>query len=481
MKNKADEIKNNFLGANVAIVVSSQEQVEKLIEFMSIKNLFLEDGNPVRNLNLKINTPIAFFRNYERSYIDYDNPSLVEKDYALASFDDVFVEQTTLFGNEGVINPNKDLFTDTEEKAMDAEAKETVNELSLLEVINRLEVESVTPAAIEENITEYKEMLLKAVKQYSNIVVTEENYKELTATRADLNKKKDYLVEQRKKVKKEASKQIDEFFASIGEVIKAIEGVVKPLDEDIKKFDTATKEKRKEEMMNGVIRPLIDKAVSAGMITQKYADMFIFDNSWLNASAVTKTGNLTAKTKEAVNNEFNRVLALYQQSVRDIETIKSTILILSQKSGLEPGALNPDTYVEIYEKGKTMPEIQQMLNDDIERLTKAVERQAEKKAQKLASKTQTSKDEVNIQNEENASTNQNIVPLMDEKTGEIVAKYNGRQILAEMAVAPAGYEDKEFSYTYSFSGPCAVIMTLNRFLKLLSKVFPQFKYERLGK
>ena len=258
MKNKADEIKNNFLGANVAIVVSSQEQVEKLIEFMSIKNLFLEDGNPVRNLNLKINTPIAFFRNYERSYIDYDNPSLVEKDYALASFDDVFVEQTTLFGNEGVINPNKDLFTDTEEKAMDAEAKETVNELSLLEVINRLEVESVTPAAIEENITEYKEMLLKAVKQYSNIVVTEENYKELTATRADLNKKKDYLVEQRKKVKKEASKQIDEFFASIGEVIKAIEGVVKPLDEDIKKFDTATKEKRKEEMMNGVIRPLIE-------------------------------------------------------------------------------------------------------------------------------------------------------------------------------------------------------------------------------
>ena len=136
--------------------------------------------------------------------------------------------------------------------------------------------------------------------------------------------------------------------------------------------------------------------------------------------------------------------------------------------------------VEIYEKGKTMPEIQQMLNEDIERLTKAMEKQIEKKAQELASKAQTLKDEEDVQGEEKVSSNQNIIPLMDEKTGEVVAKYNGRQILAEMAVAPAGYEGKDFSYTYSFSGPCAVIMTLNRFLKLLSKVFPQFKYESIA-
>ena len=71
--------------------------------------------------------------------------------------------------------------------------------------------------------------------------------------------------------------------------------------------------------------------------------------------------------------------------------------------------------------------------------------------------------------------------VADDKTGEVLGKYNGRQILTEMAVAPEGYEDKEFNYTYQFSGPCAVIMTLNKILKLLSKINPKFKYEKVGK
>lgn len=486
---KLNEHQNKFLGGVEAIVVTNQEQFEKLKEFMSIKNLFQKDGNPIRIMNLNVNAPVAFYRDYNQSFIDYDTPSLVEKKYKLVEFNDVFVEQMNFFGSETmlhqppeelIVNIKEEKQMDEQEKVVEAETHEVKDEISLVEVINTLVVESVVPAKIVENVTENKDKLIQAIKQYDNIVVTEDNYQDLTKTRADLNNKKKYLIDQRKKVKDEAAKNINEFVSTVGEVIKAFENVVDHLDGDIKKFDEMAKQKKKEDMMNTIIKPNLDKGIEAGFFTREIADQFVFDEAWLNKGAFTATGNLTKKTQESINAELNRLVSLYQQQKNDIATIESTVKQLSIAHKLD-NELGADTYIELYKKGTSMPDVQARINQDIEMIKKTVEKAVEKTTQEIVSQDKnTVRNTQSIESEDSQNKNDKSY-ITDDKTGEVLGRFNGNQILVDLATAPKGYENKEFSYTYTFSGPCAVIMTLNKFLKALSKLFPEFKYERLGK
>lgn len=480
---KLTKEQNEFLGGIVAIAVENNAQFLKLKEFMSIKNLFLRDGSPVSKLELNVTEPIAFFRNYVSSHIVYGTLLEAERDYKVLKYNDVFAEQINFFGNEGLLSKTDDDLIvkqreekTLEEKIMEVEVKEVENEVSLVEIINTLEIDEVTPASITENITVNKDKLLQAVKQRSNIIVTKDNFNEMKVVRADLNKKKDYLVEQRVKVKKAAASKIDEFIESITEVVKAIEGIISPMDADIKKYEAEAKEELKKKIVERDIKPLLDAGVAAKYFTQEVADMFVFDSSWTNASALTSTGALTAKTKNAINEEMNRLITLYNQQQNDIQTIESSVKQLAEAYQLDvvPGH---QVYVDHYKNGMAMPAVQQKITDDI----KMIKNAAEKQAQKIVSQQQTSAPSQNVPIEENQPHMPSDGAIVDDKTGEVLGKFNGKQLLTEMAVAPDGYEDKEFNYTYLFSGPCAIIMTLNKFLKILSKINPKFKYEKVGK
>lgn len=478
-----------FLGGNEAIVIENQGQFERLKDFMSVKNLFVKDGSPVRTLNLKVNMPIAFYRDYTESYVDYDILQVVEKKYKLVEFNEVFSDQMNFFGEGPLINqPPEELISNTKEEkqmeeAIETETKEISSEVSLVEVINSLEVESVTPAKIVENITANKEKLIQAVKQYDNIIVTSENYQELTKTRAELNNKRKYLEQQRKRVKDEASKGINEFMDSINDVIKAIKSTVDPLDADIKKFEELEKESKKKEMMEKIIAPNLNKGVAAGYFDQETADQFDFNPSWVNKSSFTAKGNLVKKVQDEINNELNRLIGLYRQKQSDIATIESTVKQLSLAHQLD-SELSADTYIELYKSGRSMPEVQEYINQDISRIKETVTKAVEKNAQEMASKAQNVEEVQDIQKTENVQSVEDSKGksyVTDEKTGEVLGRFNGTQVLVDLATAPKGYEEKNFTYTYTFSGPCTVIMTLNKFLKVLSKLFEGFNYERIGK
>ena len=90
--------------------------------------------------------------------------------------------------------------------------------------------------------------------------------------------------------------------------------------------------------------------------------------------------------------------------------------------------------------------------------------------------------EQNTEIAENTSQEQNkqsnLTVLTDEKTGEVLAKGNDHQILAQIAPTPEKFEGKIYEYTYSFSGSFGAIKTFSNVLKLLSIMFKDFKYER---
>lgn len=475
---------NEFLGAVSAIVVATQEQFEKLREWLAIKNKFLSDGTPVTQLNVQVNKPIAFYIDMLGSYVGYGNVEDIERNYNIISFNDAFMEQRNLFGGDdapGIRQPEDDLVVNPMEDTIEPEVKEVQNELSLAETLNQLEIGTITPAKTTGNIIEFKDTVINAINKYKNIVVTKDNFKQLTDTRADLNNKKKVITENRKNIKNKALEEVNKVYDAMTDIIKAIDGVVSPLDADIKKFEEQEKEASKQKLFDKVINPMLNMLVEKKMLDEDTKALFEFNKSWTSASALTKTGNLTKKTENEINAELERLVNLYQQKINDIETIKSAVVQLASAHGLD-AQFKADTYIELYKKGSSMPEVQQRINHDVEMIKTAIQKEAAKKAQEIVSNQHKEQHEQSHKVAENTSPTQekqsNITILTDDKTGEVLAKGNDQQILASIVSTPDKYDGKTFEYTYSFSGSFGTIKTFSNILKLLSMMFKDFKYER---
>lgn len=490
---KLNKIQNEFLGCMSAIVVENNEQFMKLKEFLGINNLFLGDGTPATQLNLNIEGKrVAFYRDELGMFVGYDHPANIGTNYAIHEFNEAFNEQISLFGNDdaGIVKSlNKELIADDpmEDSVVDADMKEVLNEISLVEALNQLEVGTITPAEATGNIIERKDIVISAISRYKGIVVTKDNFKELTETRADLNSKKKILSDNRKSIKEKALENVNKVWDAMSDIIKAIDEVVKPLDEDIKKYEEQEKEEQKKKIYDETIDPTLNMLVDNGMIDEDIKSQFKFSQSWLNKSAVTKTGNLTKKTADEINKEFERLVSLYDQKKKDIAAIDSTIKQLSIAHNLDEEAIKADTYIELYKKGTPMPKVQERINRDIEMIKKTVEKEAEKKAQELASQqqnikqvqqVQTIKNETVTEEYRNFGTSETVV---DDKTGELYAKGDSSKIMALVIQTPEKYAERTFTYTYTFSGSFGAIKTFSNILKLLSKIFEDFKYEKAGK
>lgn len=486
-----NKIQNEFLGCISAIVVENNEQFMKLKEFLGINNLFLSDGTPAAQLNINADGKrTAFYRDDLGMFVGYDHPANVGTNYSLHEFNEAFYEQRTLFGESGspgIKMPESDLIVDPmDDDVIDADAKEVTHEVTLVEALNQLEVGTITPAEATGNIIERKDIVINAISKYKGIVVTKDNFKELTDTRADLNSKKKILTDNRKNIKEKALENVNKVWDAMTDIIKAIDDVVKPLDDDIKKFEEQEKESLKKKMYDETINPMLNMLVEKNMIDEDIKTQFTFNPSWLNKSAITKTGNLTKKTMEEMNAELERLVNLCDQKKNDIATIESTIKQLSIAHNLDEQALKTDTYIELYKKGTPMPKVQERINQDIEMIKKTVENEAEKKAQELASQ-QNMKQVQQVTNEDNAPVteeNKNYGPVetvVDDKTGELYAKGDSLKIMALVIQTPEKYAGKTFSYTYTFSGSFGAIKTFSNILKLLSKIFKDFKYEKVGK
>lgn len=475
-----NKVQNGFLGCTTAIIIETQEQFEKLKEFMGIKNLFLSDGTPAAQLNLIVDKRIAFYRDELGMFVGYDHPANVGCNYGLKEFNEAFNEQLDLFGDSstGIVQqPNETLVADDPmaDGPIDAETKEIINEVSLSETLNKLEIGSVTPAIVTGNIVEFKDTVIKAINKYKGIVVTKDNFQELTATRADLNNKKAVITENRKNMKKEALKNVDKVYDAMGEIIKAIDNIVAPLNTDIKKFEEEEKKVVKQDMLDKTINPMLQMLIKNNMIDEPISKKFQFDMSWTNKGAFTSKGELTKKTKDAISAEMERLTKLFTQQENDIATIESTVKQLSLAHKLD-AELKADTYIELYKKGTPMPTVQERMNQDIAIVKKAVDEAVEKKTQNIQSQQQMPQDEQQVENAQNTSDAKNVAVLADDKTGEVVAKGDEQKMM--VLVGGSKTNTNIYQYVYNFSGDVRAMTTFNRFIKLLAKMF-NFKAERI--
>ena len=150
-----------------------------------------------------------------------------------------------------------------------------------------LEIKILTPqdkflSAVEFNYDELKQGLQENLEKYQNLVFTEETMKEGKETRAKLNKLKKALDDKRKDIKKQCLEPYEKFETKINELIGLVDKPALVIDNQIKAYEEALKEAKKQEIINY----FNSKSLFGDLI--KIDHPCFWDEKWLNATKKIK-------------------------------------------------------------------------------------------------------------------------------------------------------------------------------------------------
>lgn len=148
--------------------------------------------------------------------------------------------------------------------------------------------EVAIPEKIDFNYEELKAELTSKVSFYETLVYTDDQIKDAKADKANLNKLKRALNDERIRREKEYMQPFNVFKAQINEIIGIIDKPIAVIDEQVKAFD----EKRKAEKQKA-IEELFSQIGFQNFVTLEK----IWDPKWLNASTSMKSIEDQMKSK----------------------------------------------------------------------------------------------------------------------------------------------------------------------------------------
>lgn len=135
--------------------------------------------------------------------------------------------------------------------------------------------EVVIPDSIQFNYEELKQELTEKVSMYETMVYTDDQIKEAKSDKANLNKLKKALNDERIRREREYMQPFNEFKSKINEIISIIDKPVAVIDKQVKAFD----EKKKQEKLEAV-KKLFEELNAYEWL--KFEQ--IFNERWLLAS-----------------------------------------------------------------------------------------------------------------------------------------------------------------------------------------------------
>ncbi len=133
------------------------------------------------------------------------------------------------------------------------------------------------PGKISFNYEDLKRELTEKVKEYASLVYTEAQIREAKADRANLNRLKKALNDERIRQEREFMKPFDEFKAQVRELCGIVDSASSAIDTQVKAFEDAQKQKKADE-------------IKAYWDSKDAPDWMRRENpKWLNASCPMKT------------------------------------------------------------------------------------------------------------------------------------------------------------------------------------------------
>lgn len=133
------------------------------------------------------------------------------------------------------------------------------------------------PEAISFNYDELKTSLIEKTEAYTKLVYTEDNIKAAKEDRADLNRLKKALNDERLRRQKEYMKPFDAFKSQIDEIISIIDKPVLAIDKQIKEYEQIKQDEKRnniEDMFKSMLFPefvRIDQLWNAKWLNATYS------------------------------------------------------------------------------------------------------------------------------------------------------------------------------------------------------------------
>lgn len=170
---------------------------------------------------------------------------------------------------------------------------------------------------IKWNNEELKAEIAEKVKDYKNLVYTDNQIKDAKADRAKLNKLVKALEDKRKEVKKECLKPYEKFESQIKEVIAIVNEPIALIDGQVKEYD----EQKKKEKQEQIEKLFEEKNIFDWLKLEK-----IFDTKWLNATnSISKIESEIDEKVAKIDAEISTLQSLKEFSFEAIETYKNCL------------------------------------------------------------------------------------------------------------------------------------------------------------
>lgn len=173
------------------------------------------------------------------------------------------------------------------------------------------------PEQVNFNYEELKNELLEKIEVYQTLVYTDEQIKLAKSDKANLNKLKKALNDERIRLQKEYMKPFDDFKSKIDELINIINTPVNMIDSQIKEFDEMQKNKKREE---------IERMFSEMNVSEWLNLDMIFNQKWLNTTVSMKSINQElSEILNKIETDLTTLSNLPEFAFESIEVYKTTL------------------------------------------------------------------------------------------------------------------------------------------------------------
>ena len=459
-----NEFQSGLLNELVAVKITTKEEFDKVINFLSINNCFLVNGEPVVKLTYPGDKAFVILKQDNAIFWQPANQVLDER-YKVVSVIEFF-------------RPTE------EEKVVEAKAEVIEDEVAINEKNLTIVIDLPPNGGFIESNADDLLKLIPAIKAKAGVVVDETNYK-------DFVKKGEGMVPlYRKYAKKLNVKLIDNrkrymeefitFESKIKKVINALNETADTVAENVDVFVQKQKEALRKERQ-AAIDQLKEVLISRKMISKKYADQFVFDEKWLNASTSKK------KFEEQVEAQFNALMEKEKNDKLNLEMVEKTIINACLIANVDEKFVSREKYQDLLNT-EGLPKVTEMITDEVDNIKKqsqAVAQQKEAELQHQKEEFEKKQKEAELQHQKEleavkkqaSQTVENQPKYTPIKRGEeTIANVNDKYIVTEIKQTPEKFQGRTWKKTFEFEGDLGALQMLNRYMDVIKNINPTFNF-----
>ncbi len=177
--------------------------------------------------------------------------------------------------------------------------------------------EVAIPEQITFNYEELRNELTEKVSMYETLVYTDEQIKEAKEDKANLNKLKKALNDERIALEKKYMQPFETFKAQVNDIIRIIDKPIAVIDKQVKEFE----QKEKDEKLEAI------KELFASVGFQPFVNLeMIFDNKWLNKTfGMKKIEDAMKERMFQIGNDVKTLNDLPEFGFEALEIYKTTL------------------------------------------------------------------------------------------------------------------------------------------------------------